>query len=459
LRAATVAVVMGLGTAQAAEVQVEGSYRARARLFDSLSIDSDVVNAEGVSAYGEHRLWLRPRFILNENVGLFADIKGLDNQRWGTDALQWVDPTTGEAIELAWTDEVAAPAANDDGRVPDLTLWRVWGQVDTDVGRFTFGRVPLHWGSGLWLNDGLGPQGEYGDTADRVAYEHEISDVFIQAAIDVSAEGLVNEGDDTTSYNLAAAYRGERAKAGLYLQLRHIPTSTANGSDFTLFTVDGSTEAELGVVTLEAEAIGQFGGGDLTADLNDVQVTAIAAMIRLGYDSASIGLSLEGGMATGDGDRSDAKLKTFTFDRDYNIALLMFEQAMPIVAAAQANETNGGRSAETALTGNAVSNVMYLRPSVSREIIADKLDVEAAFIAAIPAKLPSTAQFADRSSYGMEIDATVRYRAFDHLEVGGTLGLFLPGSFYKEYSDPEEVYVDGFSGTVFGGQITGAIRF
>ena len=134
-------------------------------------------------------------------------------------------------VAAACADEAAT--GDETAPLDDITLWHAWGEVHGKAGRFRFGRMPLHWGSGLWLNDGLGEYGEYGDSADRVAWEYLIQDtVYLMAAFDVNAENFVNESDDTTSYNLAAAYRSEQVVAGLLAQYRRVPDPK-----FNLFTI------------------------------------------------------------------------------------------------------------------------------------------------------------------------------------------------------------------------------
>jgi len=451
---AAFAFITTLPSAMAAEVLFEGAYRARFRAFDSLSIDKSLALSEGRTAYVQHRLWLRPRFLINEKISLYADFKGLDNVYWGDEPAQWTDPVTGSDMPLAWTDELNAPTnggEEGESRSPllDFTLWRAWGQIDTNVGQFTFGRMPLHWGSGVWQNDGLGINAEYGDTADRVQWEKEISSIFIRAAFDMNAEGLINANDDTLSANAAVAYRTERIFAGVNLQLKHAPSR-----EFNLFTASLAGEATLGKLGIRLEAVGQFGGGDLENGANDVQVAAFGGVVAAEMEIQNFKFQLEGGVASGDGNLNDAKLRTFTFDRDYNVGLFMFEQPMP--ALVSANGENDGRATATALSGPGVSNALYLRPQISRPLPWVKgLGIQVNMLAARTLTMPESE--AGRSSYGMEFNLGVNYEPMEHVQLLGTAGLFLPGSYYTQYSDTD--FPDGFSGTVLGGQLITRVHF
>jgi len=443
----------------AAEVEFEGSYRARGRIIDTLSLDRSLANSEGLSAYLEHRLWLRPRFILSDQAGLFVDFKGLDNVPFGVQPIDANSPVPN--APPTFEQGLTAPTSETDPNTPlqDFTLWRAWGDVHTPIGRFRFGRMPLHWGRGLWMNDGLTTQpffADYGDTADRLQWEYLIQEqFFVQLAGDVNAEGFLNAVDDTTAFNAVLAYRSEQVVAGINTQLAHTVDKFDDSSDtkFNLFTIDLAFDARMGKLHLSMESIGQFGGGSLSNGLNNVSVTAFGAALEAQLDLAAWKITAEGGMASGDGNDADAKLKTFTFDRDYSVGLMLFELPMPTLSAAAATDANGNRSNEVTLTGNAVSNALYLRPSITRRLV-DGLDLQASFLAARTAKIPD--RLGSRQSYGMEFGLGLEYNAIEHFDSGLQFGTFLPGTFYRDYAD--DLYED-FDDPAFGVQLTTRIHF
>lgn len=425
--------------AHALEVQFEGWYRARMRAYDSLSIDRDLTLSEGAAIYGQHRLWLKPRFLISDKVAVYTELRGLDGTLWGEDPVAAYDYVNEQSQALVFTDDLAASGT--------FNVWRAWGEVRSPYGTFSFGRMPLQWGLGVWQNDGLGFQGEHGDTADRLQWELLVEDVWVSLAFDMSSAGILNQGDDVFSGNATVGYRSERIKAGLNAQLRYVPDPA-----FTLFTIDGAVDAEAGAVSVKAEALGQFGSGDLDTGANDASLSAFGAVVDLSLDTSVVGIGLEGGLATGDKDPTDSKLRTFSFDRDYNVAAILFEQPMPVTYQSGADD---GRNYDNALIGDTVSNAMYIKPRVYREIV-DNLEAEVAFIGARRFVTPEDEE--GRESYGMELDATVRYEAFDHVELAGTFGTFLPGTHFREYTDETGTY-DELDETIYGGQVTARIKF
>ncbi len=122
----------------------------------------------------------------------------------------------------------------------------------------------------------------------------------------------------------------------------------------------------------------------------------------------------------------------FTFDSDYDLGIILFEQAMPVLASANADEDNLGRSTDHVLLGELISNTLYIKPTVTHSLREDLL-VQVSLLAAKTAKLPE--EYAGRASYGMELDAGLSFQANERLTTQATLAAFFPGSWFKEYSD------------------------
>lgn len=433
--------------ASAAEVDFEGFYRARGRLFNSLSLNRTEDSAEGTQAWVQHRVWLRPRVLIDEHTAVFVDFRALDGVAWGNAPTTRAD-VTGGTVLADLDDDLATPTTADGGTTPaNFALWRAWGEAHFGNAHVKVGRMPLHWGAGIWQNDGLGMDADFGDTADRVQVEYRFDDaIYASLAMDVHSEGFINQSDDTHAFSGIAGYLTETVDAGVYLQYRSAPSR-----NLQVFSVDAAASTTLGPLSFDLEALGHFGGGDFGDGLNDVSLSAFGGVLDVGLDAKPLRFGVEGGFGSGDGDLTDSKVHTFTFDRDFDVALMMFEQPMPRLQAAVPSSSNGGFSYDEALTGNAMGNVMYLRPTVGYALRED-LDGSISLIAARTAKLPDSES--DRGGYGLEADATVRYAPTEHIELAGTAGAFFPGKFYKNADTDLD-----FSAPTFGAELNTRIRF
>lgn len=437
-----------------ADVELEGSFQSRGRLYDSLSLTTlpEAGVPEGRAFYAQHRLWLRPRILVNDDVRLTVDVKGFDNVAWGDRPVTPVSFTN----ESLYQDGLSAPVSTTDSEAPllDVTLWRAWADIDTDIGRFSFGRMPLHWGVGIWQNDGMSLNSEYGDTADRVSFEALVQDtVFVRAALDTHAENFLNAADDTYALSAAAAYRSETLVIGAQVHYRHTDVLDG-GTDLDLVTLDAAMDAELGKLFVKAELLGRFGGGDIPNGVNDASITGFGAVLDATLDLNPWKLNVQGGYASGDRDDTDNRVKTFSFDRDHNVGIMLFEQPMPILAAAAPNSANQNRNYDQVLLGNSVSNALYAKATVTRTLV-DGLDLEASGLLARAAALPS--RFTDRAGYGTEILGGVRWTGVEHFEVDGRAGVFLPGTYFRNFST--DTITEGFDRPSFGVQVTGRVNF
>lgn len=443
---------------QAAEVQFEGFYRARFRMIDTLSLNRDIQASEGLATLAQHRLWLKPRFLLSEHVGLFVEIRALDGVPWGTQVGDYDALGAPNALEYGLT---APTSATDEATtLLDITLWRAYGQVHTPLGLFTFGRVPLHWGTGIWLNDGYSVNplyADYGDTTDRVMFERLVEDsVYIRASVDLPAERLVGENDDTTAFGVAGAYKSEDINVGVLAQLDHrAPRADEGLRSLNVFTVDVAGDAVVGKLDLALEAIGQFGGGDVEdrandAVIEDAGITAVGGVLQAGLDLAPWRVELDGGFATGDG-QANVDLRTFAFDRDYSVGMFLFEQPMPTLATAA-----GERDYEAVVTGTALSNALYVKPRVKLDPI-EGVTVDASWLGARVAKAQEFAGVKQSRGYGNEFQLGASYHGVPHFTVDGRFGLFLPGSAYSVAPDGQTP--TDYSQPAFGFQLTGRIAF
>lgn len=429
--------------AEAAEVEWQGSYRTRALAYSSLSLSNSNANALGPSIYLDHRLRLRPTFHVNSNVAVHAQIDALNMTPFGDRINAYTDPVTGEPIPAAFAHGVGeAMGTNNMGQLGNISLTRAWGDVYTPYGRLSFGRMPLDWGVGIMFNDGLGATQEFGDTSDRIQFTTRVGPVYVMAAYDQLEEGFWETRDDGIAGDLAVAYLGETLGVGLYNRYRHQFDPQFQAYNGSLWGY-----AELGPVLVETEIVGQFGSGDLDEDNNDVTVLAWGGVLRGSVEFDKVYGGLELGAAAGDG-TEDSSFRTYTFDRDHNIALLMFEEPMPLLAPPVTTETNQGRDYGATLTGEGVTNALYFKPTIGYKVLPE-LRGDLTLIGARTYMIPDS--LGDRNGYGWEVDASIAWTPVERFTAQGTFGVMLPGTYYSNFEDEE--LGGGFDTPVYGGRL------
>jgi hypothetical protein len=132
---------------------------------------------------------------------------------------------------------------------------------------------------------------------------------------------------------------------------------------------------------------------------------------------------------------------------------MMFEEPLPTLESQVINDTNGGRTTDAAVTGEGISNAIYFNPHVTYRFLP-VLQGELSWMGALQAKPVTDSK---GGGYGNEFDISLRADPVPHVWAEGTLGLMLPGGYYRDASDPD--LGNGFDHYALGARLTGTVEF
>ncbi len=323
------------------------------------------------------RFRLEPTLNVTDQVRVHAQIDVLDNTIMGStpDSLAGIEgfnrpppPSMATAIDTVnnpsgfLSTSQDPPEVGQNGFMSSIRAKRAWAEVDTEFGSIRFGRMPWHWGRGMFYNQGSCADCDVGTTVDRVmglttVYGHQLAVAWdlgaqgpttqqltlgrnspdgypydlsqnddglqLMAAITkidspVTLRERVDRGDVVVNYGLQVVYRNQ----GDVVIPMNTPTAqpSVNGAQPQTPTEVGAT-AHLGAwsftpdiwfklnykaLTLEFEGIGIFGKidtpGILAMDQKSLTLLqlgwVLASELRLYRDAFFVGL--ETGGATGD---------------------------------------------------------------------------------------------------------------------------------------------------------------
>jgi len=148
------------------------------------------------------RFRLNPELHISDNLRILSQIDALDNLVLGStpDAYQI---RTGNAAAYqyngyaplgAFSTTQGPPTAGINGYRNSIDVKRVWGEYQSPIGLFRFGRMPSHWGLGMLANSGDGLDSDYQSTQDRIMFVTGVTsiDLYFGGAWDFVSTGPTN---------------------------------------------------------------------------------------------------------------------------------------------------------------------------------------------------------------------------------------------------------------------------
>ena len=374
-------------------------YRFIAGSMSNFALDPQNATHVDQPWLGEQRLRLSPGLEIGTTFRLKIEVDVGGPLPWQeTSAVGTVNPgTQWEKIPRR-----GASAAAFDPRM-------IYIEWKSGLGLFRIGQMGNQWGLGMLANDGEGNalfgQKHFGDLVDRVmfatapflamtqatwarqtfagiagdlVYRDETADLIAGDVAYQAVLFLLNRAEEGSEVDHAlgiyAAYRAQQdspahdnARTSVWVldaygELKKMAMTKALSLDaaFEVAGIVGSTER---LITPSAPA--------------GVGIASLGAVARAGitYEPANTGLHLELGFASGDADSSESPHRTFTFNPDYHVGLILFDELLAAETAHAADVASDPRRSATIprgldgiVTDGAVTNALYLRPMLEYRV-------------------------------------------------------------------------------------------
>jgi len=143
---------------------------------------------------GNLRLRLEPTINVTDQVRVHTQIDVLDNTFAGSTPDSLVSATrpgdrSNKAPLGALYTTQDPPEIGKNGYLSSIRAKRAWGEVDSEFGSLTFGRMPWHFGRGMTFNSGACQDCEGGTTVDRVMASTQVYGHQVAVAWDWGASG------------------------------------------------------------------------------------------------------------------------------------------------------------------------------------------------------------------------------------------------------------------------------
>ena len=418
---------LGLSSAQslAADLEWSGTYRAEG-LF--------LKNSEGSGGrekdYGLHHLILRPKIVASDNLTIYSQFHLFNNAGFQSSQLGQFfgsGPQSGTADSA-----FDSTTLSDQNRSESILISQLYLSMTQEFGNLVVGRVPLQFGLGMTHNAGNGLFDHWFDSRDIVGYKVIMGNLSFLPMIGKKHEGTLNSNDDVSSYMIQAQYDNYETNLsmGVFYEMNNAndqaplgPSTTFPNADpaqtigsamsekqWNVFVLKNTDEMRIGLE-------GSFQSGDV--GLRDTSGQPIA------WDGFGVAAEFEyrpkeslwkygamAGYASGDDPATTNTYEGYVFDRNYDIAFLMFNHQLG-QADLLGTRGYGGGGRTLASGGNqqpdveAVSNAMYFAP-YSRYKWSDTWSIGAKVTAGYLVQNPLVGQDVAKD-LGFELDLSLEY--------------------------------------------------
>lgn len=456
LRALSLSVVLMATTANAMTLDWSGGYRFEWTELDKPSLGTPSQR----KAYGVNSLYLSPKIIAADGVNVISRFDVLTNNFYPNSQL-------GEI----WGLNNNASAANSTNQGSgQIRVSQLYLNVNQEYGALIVGRAPFEFGLGMTYSAGKGAFDHWYDTRDMVAYKVVVGDWFVMPMLSRKQSTNFGQGGTISTMGVQLQYENEENKSLIGIYQENVKGSkevlgysadqitayggTNIGSDLSLQRTNFVLGRGFDSFGFKLEAGFQSGETGVRTATQDVKLNGygIAAELYVPRAESKWDWKLKTGIATGDDSASVDEFGAYSFNRNYDVGMLLFNHRL-----GQADFLNTNVIKDSSLSvGNsaddeAVSNVVYVAPSVGYAW-NDRIDLRNTLVYG---QLLNTAQNSVDSTkdLGLEWDIEVVYKPSERIQWVNQVGLLFPGQAFKNGSSG---YENGFT---FGFASKAAISF
>lgn len=430
--AATVASLVA-STSQAMSIDWKGTYRFEWTQIDRPSLGTPY----GMKAYGLNYLSLSPKIIAADGVNIVSRFDVLSNNNG------YADAQFGQLFGSGGSGQ--SQVYSQQQRSSNLTVSQLYLNINQEYGALVVGRAPLEFGMGMTHNAGTGAFDHWADTEDMVGYKF-IVDNFYFMPIFGRVYDNVPQGNQVQDMIFQLQY--ESKETGSLIGIMHQTRKASTGiNDAPLAGAGNVNSAEYNAQTVnfilgrEWERFGfkmeaGFNSGSIgqkTAANEEVKTNGygIAADLYFPRKDSKFGWNLKMGMATGDDPTTLNSYEGFHFDRNYDVAMLLFNHRLGQKDFLSTNAIKDlTKDVSSSLDDEAISNTLYVAPKMSYAM-SERLDLNNTLIYAQLMTNPVAGNTNFSKDLGFEWDIELAYKPTDRIQWVNQIGFLMPGKAFK----------------------------
>ncbi|QLY25019.1 hypothetical protein [Bdellovibrio sp. KM01] len=442
LKVLGLSIALSSTAAHAMSLDWSGGYRAEWTEVDKPSLTTPTER----KAYGLNYLYLTPKIIAADGVNIISRVDIFNSSIY-----------PGSQLGTIWGMNTSDNQTTSGNQGPaSVTASQLYLNVNQEFGSLMVGRVPFDFGMGMMYSAGKGQFDHWYNTRDMAAYKIIVGDWFLMPMLGRIVANDFGQGNNQTFWGAQLQYENIEAKSviGVYVEQKKGARTTLNyTADQLAAYTGGGTGTVGGDMSINTTSFilgrawdsfgykieGAFQSGETGIKNGSENVAldgyGLAAEFYFPAKESKWDWSFKTGMATGD--TAATNFSGFAFNKNYDVAMLMFNHRLggadffntnvvkPVASASSGATLGVGNSADDESVGNA----FYLAPSVNYTI-NERFNLRNTVVYA---QLMNTLQNSvdAKKDLGLEWDIELVYKPIERVQWVNQLGLLFPGEAWK----------------------------
>lgn len=440
-------IVAASSFAAASTLDWSGGYRIEGVSINSTTLASP---ANGKSYLLQH-MHLSPKIVVQDGVEIVSRFELLNNTQYpNSQAGQLLGSTVDNNFPNSGYAENSSTMSENQGQ-SSVQISQAYLHLQQEYGSLIVGRAPIHFGLGIAHNSGMGAFDHWLGVEDQVTYRIHIGNATLTPMIGRPYQASPGQGASITDQAISLEYTSSdsSATAGVFYENRASgqvanDTPTALAAKFTPASILGGFSnktvnvyfaKDWGTVDFKIEAGFLQGNTGLFNSLGqEVHLSGygIATELSIPNQDSKWYYKLRTGIASGD-DPNSGDYEGYTFNRNYDVAFLMFNHRLGQADFFKTNPFKSSLSSSQSLADTLddeyISNAFYLSPQFIYRY-SDKTELKNTLTAATILVDPISGAGTDKN-VGFEYDFDVVYKPSDRIQWITTVGVILPGAMWK----------------------------
>ncbi len=383
-----IATLIFSASAQAGDLEWSGVYRIEANHIKNAELDGRELEKN----YGTHHLILRPKIVAADGLTIYSQFDIFNSEDPSYENSQF-GQVWGSGIGSTSTSSSSSNSTSERQKAESIVVSQLYLTYVQEFGQLLVGRAPLHFGLGITHNAGRGLFDHWYDTRDLVAYKFVLGNFYLMPIFGKVNEGAFNQSDDVTDLMIHLQYENPETDTEMGVmyaarkagdQGNDVPTSATENNliggpgalanrrqSTTSLNVYALRDTERLRIGLEASFL-DGDTGVTTAGFDDVSLSGFGLAFETEYrpEDSKWKMGFKGGLASGDDYTTDGNFEGFIFDRNYDVAMLLFNHPLGQADFMRTGSIREANDPTNPATPNAIgqadteaiSNVMYASP-------------------------------------------------------------------------------------------------